>query len=133
MSWSAGDFDGFRHGYAGTIYKGQGKTLDRTYLYHTEHRRSAASYVAPTQQRESAQVFVARETARDVGQVARQMARGEVRSASIAWATPEELAAARTERQAELPQPPLGAAERQKMAEADRGKAYWQSEAAKLN
>ena len=65
MAWSAAEFTGFRHGYAGTIYKGQGKTLDHTYLYHTHHWRSAASYVALTRQRESAQVFVARETARD--------------------------------------------------------------------
>ena len=65
MTWSAAEFDGFRHGYAGTIYKGQGKTLDHTYLLHTHHWRSAASYVALTRQRESAQVFVATETARD--------------------------------------------------------------------
>ncbi len=37
-------------------------------------------------------MFVARETARDAGQLARQMARGEVKAASIAWATTEELA-----------------------------------------
>ena len=91
VRWSAADFEGFRHGYAGTIYKGQGKTLDRTYLYHTEHWRSAASYVALTRQRESAEVFVARETARDAGQLAWQMARGEVRAASIAWPTRDEL------------------------------------------
>ncbi len=91
VRWSAADFEGFRHGYAGTIYKGQGKTLDRTYLYHTEHWRSAASYVALTRQRESAEVFVARKTARDAGQLARQMARGEVRAASIAWPTRDEL------------------------------------------
>ena len=91
VRWTAAEFQGFRHGYAGTIYKGQGKTLDRTYLYHTEHWRSAASYVALTRQRESAEVFVARETARDVGQLARQMARGEVRAASIAWPTRDEL------------------------------------------
>ena len=72
--WSASEFDGFRHGYAGTIYKGQGKTLDHTYLYHTHHWRPASSYVALTRQRESAQVFVATETARDVRQLARQMA-----------------------------------------------------------
>ena len=92
VTWSADAFEGFRHGYAGTIYKGQGKTLDHTYLYHTEHWRSAASYVALTRQRESAQVFVARETARDAGQLARQMARGEVKAASIAWVTAEEVA-----------------------------------------
>ena len=93
VTWSAADgFEGFRHGYAGTIYKGQGKTLDHTYLLHTHHWRAAASYVALTRQRESAQVFVSTETARDAGQLARQMARGEVRAASVAWATLDELA-----------------------------------------
>ena len=91
VEWSALEFAGFRHGYAGTIYKGQGKTLDHTYLYHTHHWRAAASYVALTRQRESAQVFVARETTRDAAQLARQMARGEIKAASVAWATLEEL------------------------------------------
>lgn len=27
VAWSAAEFEGFRHGCAGTIYKGQGKTL----------------------------------------------------------------------------------------------------------
>lgn len=97
VSWSAADgFEGFRHGYAGTIYKGQGKTLDHTYLLHTRHWRAAASYVALTRQRESAQVFVARETARDAHQLARQMGSGEVKAASVAWATAGEVVRHRT-------------------------------------
>ena len=91
VAWSAAEFEGFRHGYAGTIYKGQGKTLDHTYLLHTHHWRAAASYVALTRQRESAQVFVAEDTAKDARQRARQMGRGEVRAASVAWATADEL------------------------------------------
>ena len=91
VTWAAAEFEGFRHGYAGTIYKGQGKTLDHTYLLHTHHWRAAASYVALTRQRESAQVFVAKDTARDAQQLARQMGRGEVRAASVAWATADEL------------------------------------------
>ena len=135
VTFSPGEFEGFRHGYAGTIYKGQGKTLDRTYLYHTEHWRSAASYVALTRQRESAQVFVARETARDAGQLARQMGRGEVRAASVAWAAADELPRARQERerperQAEQTQAPRPEAPT-KTAQADPGKAYWQSLARK--
>ena len=135
VTFAPGEFEGFRHGYAGTIYKGQGKTLDRTYLYHTEHWRSAASYVALTRQRESAQVFVARETARDAGQLARQMGRGEVRAASVAWAAADELPRARQERerperqaeqtQAARPEAPT------KTAQADPSKAYWQSLARK--
>jgi len=91
VTWAAAEFEGFRHGYAGTIYKGQGKTLDHTYLLHTHHWRAAASYVALTRQRESAQVFVAEDTARDARQLARQMGRGEVRAASVAWTTADEL------------------------------------------
>ena len=94
VSWSVADFQGFRHGYTGTIYKGQGKTLDHTYLLHSHHWRAAASYVALTRQRESAQMFVATETARNARQLAWQMARGEARAASIAWATADELAPA---------------------------------------
>ncbi|MGO9234138.1 MAG: BID domain-containing protein, partial [Methylocella sp.] len=88
---SASEFAGFRHGYAGTIYKGQGKTLDHTYLLHSQHWRAASSYVALTRQRESAKVFAAVETARDIRQLARQIGRAEIKSASIAYATADEL------------------------------------------
>ncbi len=91
VAWSASEFTGFRHGYAGTIYKGQGKTLDHTYLLHTHHWRAASSYVALTRQRESAKVFAAVETARDIRQLARQIGRSEVKAASVAYATHDEL------------------------------------------
>jgi hypothetical protein len=120
VTWSANEFEGFRHGYAGTIYKGQGKTLDRTYLYHTEHWRAAASYVALTRQRDSAQVFVARETARDANHLAHQMARGEVRAASVAWATPDEVVKQRTAREAD-PATAERTAERTRPGEARDG------------
>jgi Ti-type conjugative transfer relaxase TraA len=126
VAWSAYEFDGFRHGYAGTIYKGQGRTLDHTYLYHTHHWRAAASYVALTRQRESAQVFVARETARDIVQLARQMARGEIKAASVAWATREELAPElRMRAQPDRATEPV----RQNAAPEARSaaEAYWQS------
>ena len=60
--------------YAGTVYKGQGRTLDRTYLYHSSHWRASTSYVALTRHRVRTELFVAAETARDFGQLARQMA-----------------------------------------------------------
>jgi hypothetical protein len=82
VSFDAEAFQDFRHGYAGTIYKGQGRTLDQTYLYHSEHWRSAASYVALTRHRDKAEVFAARNTAADVRELARQMARADNRKAA---------------------------------------------------
>jgi Ti-type conjugative transfer relaxase TraA len=82
LTFDATGFHEFRHGYAGTIYKGQGRTIDQTYLYHSQHWRSAASYVALSRHREKAELFVARETARDVRELARQMGRLEERRAA---------------------------------------------------
>ncbi|MER8880760.1 hypothetical protein [Mesorhizobium sp. M0684] len=93
VEWYASEFSGFRHGYAGTIYKGQGKTLDHTYLMHTHHWRAVSSYVALTRQRESATIFVATQTARDLRQLAQQIGRNEIKSASVAYATRDELSA----------------------------------------
>jgi Ti-type conjugative transfer relaxase TraA len=82
ISFDAIAFTHFRHGYAGTIYRGQGRTLSQTYLYHSEHWRSAASYVALTRHRDKAELFVATNTARDVTELARQMARTDERRAA---------------------------------------------------
>lgn len=77
------EFNGFRHGYAGTIYKGQGRTLDDTYLLHSHHWRSNAAYVALTRHSDNVSLFVAKDTARDLRQLARQMARqDDTRAAS---------------------------------------------------
>ena len=105
-------FQDYRHAYAGTIYRGQGRTLDQTYLYHSEHWRSAASYVALTRHREKAELFVARNTAKDTRTLARQMARTEdKRAAAMFYAkqpigfipnlTPAELNAQLSPREAE--------------------------------
>ena len=59
----AGEFDAIRHGYAGTIYKGQGKTLDQTYLLHSHNWRSATSYVALSRHRDSVSLFASEKPA----------------------------------------------------------------------
>ena len=75
VSFDSTEYQSFRHGYAGTIYKGQGATVDHAYLYHSEHWRSAASYVGMTRHREKAELFAATNTAADIDQLARQMSR----------------------------------------------------------
>lgn len=44
-----------------------------------------------TRQRESATIFVATQTARDLRQLGRQIGRNDIKSASVAYATKEEL------------------------------------------
>jgi Ti-type conjugative transfer relaxase TraA len=49
------------HGYAATIYKSQGSTVDRTYVLATPHFDRHSTYVALSRHRETAAVFYGRE------------------------------------------------------------------------
>jgi len=59
----AGEFDAIRHGYAGTIYKAQGRTLDQNYVLHSDNWRAATGYVALSRHREDVKLFAAEKSA----------------------------------------------------------------------
>jgi len=80
-----GEFNSFKHGYAGTIYRGQGRTLDEAYVAHSAQWRSSASYVALTRHRESVHIFAARETVKDLEAMAAGMERAENKRAASAY------------------------------------------------
>jgi Ti-type conjugative transfer relaxase TraA len=80
------------YGYAATVYKAQGSTVDRAYLLATPHYDRHATYVALSRHRESATVFYAAE---DFGLVPENAAqREEVRARlqhALSRARPKEL------------------------------------------
>jgi Ti-type conjugative transfer relaxase TraA len=49
------------HGYAATVYKAQGVTVDRSYVLPSKHYDAHSAYVAMTRHRKSCDVFVSRE------------------------------------------------------------------------
>jgi Ti-type conjugative transfer relaxase TraA len=55
------------HGYAATVHKAQGSTVDRTYVLATPHFDRHAAYVALSRHRETATVFYARDDFGDRG------------------------------------------------------------------
>ena len=100
VTWDSREFDGFRLGYAGTVYKSQGRTLDETYLLHSRQWRAESTYVALTRQRDRAQVFVARETAADLEELVRQVSRSDDRKAATAYCSAAEAELVRRAREA---------------------------------
>jgi hypothetical protein len=80
-----GEFNSFRHGYAGTIYRGQGATLDQAFVGHSAHWRSSAAYVALTRHRNDVHIYAARETVADVDALASAMSRQDGKRAATAY------------------------------------------------
>ena len=93
-------FDGFRLGYAGTVYKSQGRTIDETYLLHTTHWRAESAYVALSRQVHSATVFVGRDQAADLEEMVRQCSRADERRAATSYCSAPEAEMVRKAREA---------------------------------
>jgi hypothetical protein len=91
INFDAATFENFRHSYAGTIYAAQGSNLDSVYLLHSEHWRSSPAYVALTRHKEKTELFVARNTAKDLKELAHQVARTDDRRAASAFYQLDEI------------------------------------------
>jgi len=121
-----GEFQGLKHGYASTVYKSQGDTLDQIYALHAPGGRADSNYVAMTRHRESMSVFVARDRTKDFDALVRQMSQGADKTAASRYRYAErgvEVKEAAPETQPGHTQgPPVGDV---------RAKAYGQSAAAR--
>lgn len=67
------EFRAFSHGYACTVARSQGKTVDETYLLYNRYWRDRNSYVALTRHRAKTELFVPTTAARDLKTLSRQM------------------------------------------------------------
>ena len=94
-----GEFNDFKHGYAGTIYKLQGRTLDQAYALHSAGMRRSASYVALSRHREDVHIFGSRETIRKMDGnphaqlldvMARGMGRNDIKRAASSYELSDE-------------------------------------------
>jgi len=91
VTFDAREFSQFDLGYAGTIYRGQGKTLDEAYVLHTRHWRDASTYVALTRSRAETHLFVARSESRSFKELVGQVSRQSHRGSSLKFLTAAEL------------------------------------------
>jgi hypothetical protein len=112
----AGEFDQFKLGYAGTIYRGQGDTLDVPYACHSSQWRGSAAYVALTRHREEVHIFASYETVR--GMESKAARAGFERVAEQATLDPDALAAAQKNHDLDVMARGLARAENKRAATA---------------
>lgn len=87
------DYKNFGHGYAGTVYRGQGKTVSQAYCFYDNRFAWSAksAYVAMTRHKKQVDLFVPRELAPDLEHLVRQISREGRDGASLNWATKADL------------------------------------------
>ncbi len=61
VSFCLGDYNAIDHGYAATVYKAQGVTVDRTHLLASRYFDRHSAYVALSRHRQGADIYVSRD------------------------------------------------------------------------
>lgn len=83
-------YRGLRHGYAGTIYKGQGSNFLYTYSLHDRITNSQNSYVVHTRQIKDMKVYLARELTKDINAFVSQIGQDSRKMASLTFETRDD-------------------------------------------
>ncbi|MBF0482997.1 MAG: AAA family ATPase [Desulfovibrionaceae bacterium] len=94
VSFDAKTFNDFALGYAGTVYRGQGKTQTTVYCLHGRIWESSTSYVGLTRHKENLKFFIDQSQTKDLRSLAIQMGQKHVARASIGFRP--EMAVVRT-------------------------------------
>ena len=94
ISFNPQSYGGLRLGYAGTIYKGQGKTVEEAYVLHNPLMNKNLSYVALTRQIEVVRLYVSQEETKTKEALALQMERGEESLTSLSFMIAQQVAQA---------------------------------------
>jgi Ti-type conjugative transfer relaxase TraA len=76
-------YNNIDHGYAVTVHKAQGVTVDRGYVLATPSMDRALGYVAMTRHREGAELYHSTEDFKDAGALARSMERVDTKTSTL--------------------------------------------------
>jgi len=84
-------YDGLRHGYASTVYRAQGATIDHVYVLHTKTTNQSTNYVALTRQAKSLHLYVSQEETPSHTSLIHQMGRHDGNRTSLVFDTLQDI------------------------------------------
>ncbi len=86
VSVAVSDYAAIDHGYATTIHKSQGATVDRAYVLASDRMDRHLSYVAMTRHRESATLYAGRDAFRDLAALSMRLSRSGAKETTLDYA-----------------------------------------------
>lgn len=87
VQFSINTYDQIDHGYAATIYKGQGGTYDRSYILPSKYFDRHASYVVMTRHRDEAEVFWSKDEFPSYDKMVQVLSRERLKDVSVDYPT----------------------------------------------
>jgi len=84
-------YNGLRHGYAATVYKAQGATLDHVYVLHGNTTNQSTNYVALTRQTKSLSLYVSKNETATQKDLIWQMGRATGKGTSLHFDTQRNI------------------------------------------
>ena len=91
LKFDPAEYQGLRYGYAGTVYKSQGATLEKTYILHDRVGDAKNSYVALTRFAKDIGIYVNKDETKSLDQYISQISKENGRGASLQYATLDEI------------------------------------------
>ena len=85
VSFDPREYKGFALGYAGTVYKGQGKTQTDVYALHGSTWNNRTSYVGATRHKGDFTLYVDSEKVKSFEQLTRSMSRSQERASTLGY------------------------------------------------
>ena len=86
VEFSLKDYNDIDHGYAATVYKAQGVTVDRTYVLASTYFDRHSTYVAMSRHREGADLYVNREDFPSFSDLSKSLSRERTKDVTLDYA-----------------------------------------------
>jgi Ti-type conjugative transfer relaxase TraA len=98
VSFSFKDYAALDHGYAATVHKAQGATVDQTFMLATPGMDRHLAYVGMTRHRDGAEVFAGRDDFKSFEEVKEKLSRARPKDSTLDYAQRRGMEAARAQR-----------------------------------
>ena len=85
------EYDGFKHGYATTIFKAQGASIKDVYVFHDKFSGIRNSYVSLSRHIDELKLYTNRESTADINILEKQLSRDFDKGSSLQYSTEEEI------------------------------------------
>jgi Ti-type conjugative transfer relaxase TraA len=112
VTFDTRDYAAIEHGYAATVHKAQGITVDRAHVLATPHLDRHAAYVGLTRHREGVELHYPREDFADRERLARTLGRERAKDTTLDYARENDLVQRYAERRGLVPESAIRLPER---------------------